>query len=131
MITRTAMIFVAIWPVGMPACYLALLLACYRPMKEHRTTKLLRATKFLHKEYEALCANAPSSSLSSIKKSPHAQTAATRHSYFSSPIRSHTASSYPDPPYASRCDAAHRMAVTSGGSHCRCSSASLSRALHC
>lgn len=45
-----AMAFVAIWPVGVPLLYLALLLPCRRDLLKGRSTRLTRATAFLHRE---------------------------------------------------------------------------------
>ena len=51
-ITRLAIGFVVIWPVGSLVLYSALLLACYKPLQAKSPTALTRATAFLHREYE-------------------------------------------------------------------------------
>ena len=50
-----AIIFVVVWPVGLPLLYLALLLPLRRLLRERRTSRLLRATAFLHREYRPAC----------------------------------------------------------------------------
>ena len=51
-ITVVALFFVAIWPVGMPICLSLLLYQCKRSIQANQITPLVRATSFLHAEYE-------------------------------------------------------------------------------
>ena len=54
-IRNLAFFFVAIWPIGLPMCYLLLLLACRTSLLEKRTTPLVLATETLHEEYTPAC----------------------------------------------------------------------------
>jgi hypothetical protein len=47
-----AYIFVAGWPVGVPLLFLLVLLWCREPLSQGHVTRLVRATSFLHREYE-------------------------------------------------------------------------------
>ena len=51
-ITRLAIGFVVIWPVGSLVLYSALLLACYKPLQAKSPNALTKATAFLHREYK-------------------------------------------------------------------------------
>ena len=51
-LTALASFFVLIWPIGLPVCYLLLLLPCRKSILQKRRTHLVKATRFLHKEYE-------------------------------------------------------------------------------
>jgi len=47
-----ATVMFAIWPVGMPLIFLAILLPSRKALLKERLTRLTRATSFLHKDYE-------------------------------------------------------------------------------
>ena len=50
-ITGLASLFVLVWPLGMPLCYVLVLLLCRKSILERRQTPLVVATEVLHKEY--------------------------------------------------------------------------------
>jgi hypothetical protein len=50
-ITNYALMFIAIWPVGLPCSYALLLFRCRTAIRQRRETALARATRFLHREY--------------------------------------------------------------------------------
>ena len=50
-VRAVALAFVVLWPIGFPLLYLALLLPQRRLLRERRTSRLSRATAFLHREY--------------------------------------------------------------------------------
>ena len=52
-IKRVAYPFIFAWPIFWPACYVCLLLASRKAIASQQNTPLVRATKFLHYEYEA------------------------------------------------------------------------------
>ena len=51
-VLRLASLFVIIWPCAMPVLFMSLLLAIRRTLQQGRITRLIRATAFLHREYE-------------------------------------------------------------------------------
>ena len=51
-ITAAGWMFTVIWPIAMPLVYLCLLLPCRPAIVQKRSTALMRATSFLHREYE-------------------------------------------------------------------------------
>ena len=53
-IRHIATVFVAIWPLGLPITYVALLIPCRAALVHNRQTPLRRATAFLHREYLSL-----------------------------------------------------------------------------
>ena len=54
-IKRLAVLFVAIWPVGLLAVYSVLLLLCGPQLRARKPDALTRATNFLHQEYTTQC----------------------------------------------------------------------------
>jgi hypothetical protein len=50
-IRRLALIFVFVWPIGLPTCYMLLLWYCRDNIKQKRQTPLVLATGMLHREY--------------------------------------------------------------------------------
>ena len=48
---QLALVFVCVWPVGLPACYALLLFLCRKNILQRRQTRLVVATEVLHKEY--------------------------------------------------------------------------------
>jgi len=50
-VKNVARFFVAVWPIGIPLLYLALLSQCRAALYQGRSTSFTRATSFLHKEY--------------------------------------------------------------------------------
>jgi hypothetical protein len=50
-VTSLANIFVALWPIGTPVLFLAVLLRCRTRILQGRSNRLVQATAFLHKEY--------------------------------------------------------------------------------
>ena len=51
-VLRLASLFVIIWPCAMPVLFMSLLLPIRRALQQGRITRLIRATAFLHREYE-------------------------------------------------------------------------------
>ncbi|KAL1524680.1 hypothetical protein AB1Y20_019566 [Prymnesium parvum] len=52
-IISVAWLFIAVWPIGMVAMYIALLVPCRNLLRdEHVESPLLRATAFLHRDYK-------------------------------------------------------------------------------
>ena len=51
-ITTAAGMLVAVWPIAMPLTYMAVLLPCRKDILQKHSTALMRATAFLHREYE-------------------------------------------------------------------------------
>jgi len=51
-IASLAYVFVGVWPIGIPLIFLAVLLQCRAPILQGRTTRLVRSTAFLHREYQ-------------------------------------------------------------------------------
>jgi len=43
---------IAVWPVGMVLLYAAVLIPCRRALRAHTQTPILRASRFLHQDYE-------------------------------------------------------------------------------
>ena len=54
-IKSIATMLIFVWPVGMVALYLFALLPCRTAIQQHHQTNLVRATKFLHRDYAANC----------------------------------------------------------------------------
>ena len=52
-ITGVASFFVLVWPMGLPLCYVLVLLSCRASILERRRTPLVVATELLHKEYKS------------------------------------------------------------------------------
>ena len=52
-INRLCWIFIAIWPIGVPITYLLFLIPNRRSILEKRSTRSVRATAFLHREYDS------------------------------------------------------------------------------
>ena len=52
-ITRIAVGFILLWPVGVPLLYAALLAVARKPILTHTPNRLSRATRFLHEDYTA------------------------------------------------------------------------------
>jgi hypothetical protein len=53
-IARLAVVFVFLWPLGMPLLYLAVLIPNRSALRQRRKTSMVKATNFLHKEYVTL-----------------------------------------------------------------------------
>jgi len=51
-IAKAGLLLVLLWPVAMPLTYFAVLMPCRTDIKEKRSTALVRATAFLHREYK-------------------------------------------------------------------------------
>ena len=51
-IKSIAYIFVLLWPIGMPVIFLLVLLPNRKALRQRRTTRMVQATSFLHKEYD-------------------------------------------------------------------------------
>ena len=49
-ITSLALAFVVVWPLGLPLCFVLVLLLCRKSILERRQTALVVATEVLHKE---------------------------------------------------------------------------------
>ena len=49
-----ALPFVALWPVGIPLIFLAVLLKCREAIMQGRMSPLVRSTSFLHRECKAV-----------------------------------------------------------------------------
>ena len=47
-----AYVFVGLWPIGVPLLFLLVLLQCRAAISQGRVTRLVRATSFLHREYD-------------------------------------------------------------------------------
>ena len=50
-ILRTAIIYVLVWPIGVPLLYMSLLYACRKSIGTGKPSVLAHATRFLHDEY--------------------------------------------------------------------------------
>ena len=51
-ITSIASFFLLIWPVGFPIIYLLVLFPSRKALSQRRNTRMVKATAFLHREYE-------------------------------------------------------------------------------
>ena len=51
-VTNLAIIYMVVWPVGLPLLYLLLLAPQRKVLREHKSSLMRRATAFLHREYE-------------------------------------------------------------------------------
>ena len=49
-----AYVFLLIWPIGMPLLYVLVLLPVREDLRKQKQTRMVRATRFLHKEYQPL-----------------------------------------------------------------------------
>lgn len=49
---QLSFVYIALWPIAVPIIYLAVLLPSRYAILQNRKTRLVRATEFLHREYE-------------------------------------------------------------------------------
>ena len=51
-IRHNALIFIAIWPVGVPLLYVLCLLPIRKKLRQRKQTRWVQATEFLHQDYK-------------------------------------------------------------------------------